>query len=205
MNKLKNLLESLQKYHEKKIKENKMNVTLPKIEINDNNPLIYIACLSAYNNGFLHGSWVDASEGIDHVRERIKEILSSSPVAEECEEWAIHDFQGFGNYKVGEYHGLEELCQVAVFLKECDRFPAEVVSWLIDDYGIEGAKERMEDDYIGEFDSSSDLAYHYAEETGLLEGVHKSVAMYFDYEAFGRDLDLNGDVISFSGYYFWNR
>ncbi len=182
-----------------------MNCVKEQKKISEDNAQVYIACLSAYNNGFLHGSWVDASEGIEHVRECIKEILSSSPVAEECEEWAIHDFQGFGNYKVDEYHNLDELCEVAQFLKECDKFPAEVVSWLIDDYGIEGAKERMEDDYIGEFDSTGDLAYHYAEETGLLDGVHKSVAMYFDYEAFGRDLDIGGDVISFSGHYFWNR
>lgn len=182
-----------------------MNCVKEQIKIDETHAQVYIACLSAYNNGYLHGAWVDASEGVEHVRERIQEILKSSPVAEECEEWAIHDFQGFGNYKVDEYHGLEELCEVAEFLRECDRFPAEVVSWLIDDYGIEGAKEKMDDDFIGEFDSSSDLAYHYAEETGLLDGVHESVAMYFDYEAFGRDLDLNGDVISFSGHYFWNR
>jgi antirestriction protein len=182
-----------------------MNCVKEQKKISEDNALVYIACLSAYNNGYLHGAWVDASEGIEHVKECIKEILSSSPVAEECEEWAIHDFQGFGNYKVDEYHNLDELCEVAEFLKECDKFPAEVVSWLIDDYGIEGAKEKMEDDYIGEFDSCTDLAYHYAEETGLLDGVHKSVAMYFDYEAFGRDLELNGDVMSFSAYYFWNR
>ena len=183
-----------------------MNCVKEQNKISEDNPQVYIACLSAYSNGYYHGAWIDVSEGIEHVQECLKEILASSPMAkeEECEEWAIHDFQGFGNYKVSESHGLEELCEVAVFLKECNRFPAEVVSWLIDDYGIEGAKEKMEDEYIGEFDSPSDLAYHYVEETGLLDGIHKSVAMYFDYEAFGRDLDLNGEVISFSGHYFWN-
>lgn len=174
-------------------------------KINEDNPQIYVACLSAYNNGYLHGGWIDASEGIEHVRECIKEILKSSPVAEECEEWAIHDFQGFGNYKVDESHDLEELCKVAEFLRECDKFPAEVVSWLIDDYGIDGAKEKMEDDYIGEFDTSSDFAYHYVEDSGMLEGISKDIAMYFDYDSLGRDLDLNGDVISFSGHYFWSR
>jgi antirestriction protein len=183
-----------------------MNCIKEKIEINEDNPQIYIACLSAYNNGYLHGDWIDASQGIDHVRDCIKEILSSSPVAEECEEWAIHDFQGFGNYKVNEYHDLEKLCEVAEFLSESEsRFPSEVVSWLIDDYGIDGAREKMEDDYIGEFDSDLDLAYHYVEELCLLDGVCKTVSMYFDYASFGRDLDLNGDVISFSGHYFWNR
>lgn len=179
-----------------------------KIKINENNPQVYIACLSAYNNGYLHGEWIDVSQGIEHVRERIKWILFDSPMDEEnepCEEWAIHDYQGFGNYKVYEYHDLEELCEIAEFLKKYDNFPSEVVSYLIDDYGIDGAKERIEDDYIGVFNSSSDLAYYYVEETGLLDGVHKNIAMYFDYDSFGRDLELNGDIFSFSGYYFWNR
>lgn len=177
---------------------------------NNANIQIYIACLTAYNNGFLHGEWVDVSQGIDHVRERIKFILLDSPMNEEgdpCEEWAIHDFEGFGNYKVNEYHDLEELCQVAEFLKECEEkdFPSDVASWLIDDFGINGAIEKMEDDFIGEFDSATDFAYHYVDETGLLSDACKTISMYFDYEAFGRDLDMNGEVMSFRGYYFWNR
>ena len=178
-------------------------------KINEDHALIYVACLSAYNNGYLHGSWIDASEGIDHVQECIKEMLASSPMnygGEECEEWAIHDFQGFGNYRVEEYSDLEELCAIADLMKECgDRFPDDVVSDLINDYGIDGAKEKMEDDYIGEFDSPTDLAYQYVEDTCLLDGVSKTVAQYFDYEAFGRDLEMGGDVFSVDGHYFWNR
>lgn len=171
-------------------------------------PQIYVACLSAYNNGYLHGSWIDVDRGIDHVQERIKEILSTSPMAKEepCEEWAIHDYQGFGNYNVEEYNNLDVLCAIAELLKQWqDKFPEDVISSLVQDFGIVDAHERMENDYIGEFDSDTDLAYHVVEETGFLEHVPKEVLMYFDYEAFGRDLDLNGDVMSFSGHYFWNR
>lgn len=182
-----------------------MNYVKSQNKTNEDTPQIYIACLSAYNNGFLHGAWVDASEGIEHVRECIKDILSSSPVAEECEEWAIHDYQNFGSYKVSEYHDLEELCEVAEFLQECQNFPSDVVSSLIDDYGIEGARIKMEDDFIGEFDSDVDLAYHYVEEFGLLDGISEHIARYFDYDSFGRDLDMNGDIFCFSNYYFWNR
>lgn len=182
-----------------------MNLIKDQKKINENNPQIYIACLSAYNNGFLHGEWIDVSEGIDHINECIKEILSTSPVAEECEEWAIHDFQGFGDFRVSESHDLEELCEMAEFFKDYENFPCDVLSSLLNDYGIGGAKEKIDDDYIGEFNSETDLAYHYVEETGILDGANKSVSMYFDYEAFGRDLDLNGEIFSFSGHYFWNR
>ena len=182
-----------------------MECVKEQIKINEDHPLVYIACLSAYNNGFLHGKWVDASEGIDHVRECIKEILSNSPVADECEEWAIHDYQGFGNYQVSEYHELEELCEIAEFLKERKEWPVKVVSSLIDDYGIERARDIMEDDFMGRFDSDLDLAYHLVDELGILSGIPENVARYFDYQAFSRDLEMGDDLFSYSGYYFWNR
>jgi len=28
---------------------------------------IYVACLSTYNNGFLHGEWIDATLEIDDI------------------------------------------------------------------------------------------------------------------------------------------
>lgn len=177
-------------------------------KINEDHALIYVACLSAYNNGYLHGAWIDASEGYEHVRDEITKVLSNSPMrgCECCEEWAIHDLQGFGNYRVEEYSNLEELCAIADLMKECgDRFPDDVVSELINDYGIDGAKESMNDYFIGEFDSPTDLAYQYVEDACLLDGVNKTVAQYFDYEAFGRDLEMGGDVFSVNGHYFWNR
>ncbi len=28
---------------------------------------IYVACLAAYNNGILHGAWIDATQGEDGI------------------------------------------------------------------------------------------------------------------------------------------
>lgn len=42
-------------------------------------PMVWIGCLAAYNNGELHGDWVDAAvEGEELVRSA-QEILSRSP------------------------------------------------------------------------------------------------------------------------------
>ena len=30
--------------------------------VSDSNPRIYVACLAAYNNGYLHGAWIDADQ-----------------------------------------------------------------------------------------------------------------------------------------------
>ncbi len=69
------------------------------------------------------------------------------------------------------------------------------------------------DAYIGKFGpgpagvywSHAELAEEFVESTGMLDGVHEHIANYFDYEAYGRDLVLGGDVWESGGYYFWNR
>lgn len=40
---------------------------------------IYAACLASYNNGRLHGRWIDAALGADHMRDEIAAMLRESP------------------------------------------------------------------------------------------------------------------------------
>jgi antirestriction protein len=58
------------------------------IEESTDTPRIYVACLSAYNNGHLHGRWIDADRDADDIRKDIKSMLSQSPMAkiEVCDE-----------------------------------------------------------------------------------------------------------------------
>ena len=49
--------------------------------------------------------------------------------------------------------------------------------------------------------SMEDVAYQYADETGLLNSIPDDLRCYFDFEAFGRDMDINGHFIETdSGY-----
>jgi antirestriction protein len=59
-------------------------------DASDSNPRIYVACLAAYNNGYLHGAWIDADQDTDQIRDEIAAMLARSPV-EDVEEYAIHD------------------------------------------------------------------------------------------------------------------
>jgi antirestriction protein len=40
---------------------------------------IYIACLASYNNGTMHGEWIDASSDTDEMQEHVDRILRASP------------------------------------------------------------------------------------------------------------------------------
>lgn len=51
---------------------------------------IYVACPAAYNNGILHGCWIDADQDVDGIWSGINAMLKSSPIAG-AEEYAIHD------------------------------------------------------------------------------------------------------------------
>jgi antirestriction protein len=69
---------------------------------------LYVASLSDYNAGILHGEWIDVTdEGA--MREGISAMLASSPTAKQeglpAEEWAIHDYEGFGELRLSEYEG----------------------------------------------------------------------------------------------------
>lgn len=42
-------------------------------------PRIYVACLASYNNGCLHGAWIDADQDADAIRTEIRAMLKASP------------------------------------------------------------------------------------------------------------------------------
>jgi len=49
-------------------------------------PKIYVACLAAYNNGFMHGEWIDARKDADALYCDVKKILTTSPIPN-ADEW----------------------------------------------------------------------------------------------------------------------
>src|SRR4051794_22832572 len=71
-----------------------------------NRPRIYVASLSDYNAGRLHGTWIDTNQTVEEVGGEITAMLALSPEPG-AKEWAIHDHEGFGPYHVGEYESLQ--------------------------------------------------------------------------------------------------
>ena len=73
---------------------------------------------------------------------------------------------------------------------------AEIVKALINDgYSLEEALEKYEDCYFYEGDTMAEVAENYAEETGLLDSIPENLRYYFDFEAYGRDMELEGHWI----------
>lgn len=168
----------------------------------DSDIRIYVACLAAYNNGILHGRWINADQDADDIRSEITAMLKASPIAD-SEEYAIHDYEGFDGAPVSEYHGIEEVAALAAFIAEHGDLGAE----LFKHYGDIGTAETaLDEDYCGEYRSLADYAEQLTEET---VSIPESLRYYIDYEAMARDMAINDVLVIETGFecahVFWSR
>ncbi|HEY8658003.1 MAG TPA: antirestriction protein ArdA [Hanamia sp.] len=131
-------------------------------KMNNLEPRIYVACLAAYNGGHLHGEWIKANQDIDSLYEEVKNMLAASPVPD-AEEWAVHDFEGFGDVSISEYTGLETIHELAEFIAEHDELGAAVLGHCGGD--IADAQKLLDECYHGEHDSEEDFAYNERDHT----------------------------------------
>lgn len=158
---------------------------------------IYVACLAAYNEWFLHGAWINCEgKSAEQLKEEAQQMLKASP-AEGAEEWAIHDYEGFGSYKVEEWTSFDEIAELAEAIKNSGH-DLELISGVMDELHVSAqeAIEYIEDNYLGEFDSLTAYAWDYLESTGEWDSIPKHLQGYFDIDAYTRDIELNGEVIT---------
>lgn len=160
-------------------------------------PAIYVASLADYNNGVLHGRWIDAAREPWEIQADINAILDSSREPN-AEEWAIHDYEQFGRWKVGEYDSIEQISRVAKNIAEhgyaysawADVFDGEDARFDVD--AFHGA-------YLGHYDSVTDYVEQMADDLGYeqeLDKLPEHLRGYtrIDYAAIARDMELSGDI-----------
>lgn len=165
---------------------------------------IYVADLAAYNNGVLHGVWIDATEDLDAIWNQINTMLKASPIEEEAEEYAIHDYEGFGGYRLGEYEGIEAAHEIACFIEEYPELGGELLNQFSN---IDEAHKAMEENYNGCHESVADFAQQLTEDTSE---IPKHLEFYIDYEKMGRDMEMSGDIFTIETahdevHVFWNH
>lgn len=160
------------------------------MERNNSDIRIYVACLAAYNNGILHGKWVDANQDPCDIWNAVSAMLQTSPIAD-AEEWAIHDYEGFEGTNIAEYEGFDEVSQKAALIAGHGALAGKLLEHYQD---TEDAKLAIEERYAGEYENLADFARELTEEATA--NIPDNLAFYIDYEAMGRDLAIS-DVITF--------
>lgn len=151
-------------------------------------PRIHVRCLAAYNSGTLHGAWIDADQDADAIHDDVQAMLADSPVPD-AEEWAIHDFEGFGRVTLSESESFERVSEMAEFIEKHGETGIALLEHFAGD--IEEAKQGMEN-YVGTYTSLA----AYAEE--MMEGheIPDAIAPYVDYQRMGEDWEMSGDIFS---------
>lgn len=160
-------------------------------------PAIYVASLADYNNGRLHGAWINAAREPQAIQADINAMLARSrePGAEE---WAIHDYERFGRWKVNEYDSIEQVSRIARNIAEhgyayaawADVFDGDDASFDV---------ESFRDSFIGHYNSVLDYVEHMAEELGYGDELAKLPEylrnyVRIEYSALARDMHLAGDI-----------
>jgi antirestriction protein len=156
----------------------------------DSNPRIYVACLAAYNNGYLHGAWIDADQDADEIRDEISAMLACSPI-KGAEEYAIHDYEGFEGVTIREYASIESVARMGGFIAEHGALGAGLLEQFVGD--IEQAESALQDCYHGQHAS---LADYMEELTAESVTIPEALRYYIDWEAMARDAEMNGEFFT---------
>lgn len=166
-------------------------------------PRIYVASLSDYNHGILHGRWIDASSDPEAMQAQIDAMLSASPTTRQygdvAEEWAIHDFDGFDSIRVGEHTALSTIARLA---EGMERHGAAFAAWVA--YVGETSAdliEQFEDRYHGQWESVEAYAEELLGEMDAERYVREAPEwlqphLKLDVEGFARDLELGGNIVA---------
>lgn len=144
---------------------------------------IYIANMNTYNKGILDGAWLDLP--CDDVQESLFDIVGN-------DEYAIHDYEGFGDMKISEYADIETLNEFAQLFE--NHYEVELIIDLLtivkSDNLLSYDMEELEDDidemifYHNEntWNIEKDFAYDYLEENGYLEKMPNFLTGCIDFQ-----------------------
>lgn len=153
------------------------------------NPQIYVACLASYNNGVLHGAWIDATQEPDDISEAIQDLVLKTSKIPDAEEYAIHDYDDFPGLDLGESADLETVSMHAQMLVKHGMAWSDYATNVGTKYATE---DGFDESFCGEYPSAEDYAEQLLDDCGDLNALPENLRRYFDYAKFARDLSYDG-------------
>ena len=155
---------------------------------------IFISNLKEYNNGKIIGEWV--SLPCEDIEEVLEKISNSGK-----DELFISDYEtDINGLKVAEYEDSLQLNEIAEEIEEMREDELIIFQAYLEQY-TNDLQQALDAVRQGNYriyyncDNMEDVAYQVVNDCGLLDGVPEEVKIYFDYEAYGRDIDIERTFI----------
>ena len=160
-------------------------INLQELECERESPALYCGTYGKYNEGNLGGMWVNIStfDSYDDFINFCKAIHAD----EEDPELMYQDFANMPDSLYHESMGEKEFNNIAEYCDLCDDYCVSAVYDFLEWFSPEDL-DRMDDAYMGVFDSEEDFARETVNDCYDLDKMMGNLAYYFDYEAFARDL-----------------
>ena len=156
-------------------------------------PKIYVVNLNSYNNMKTRGRWYDLPVDFRQIQ---RDLLLDE---EHGEEFAIHDFENFYGYKVGEYSSIKELNEYAEKLEEISDL--NHIKEFLEVYSIDDIIDNRDDLDFVEAGDAEDLAQELIEQMGGVETLSvETLQRYFNFGSYGRDLAISDYAKTSHGY-----
>lgn len=153
-------------------------------------PRIYVASLSDYNAGRLHGVWITLDDDIEAAWSQLRAMLAASTESG-AEEWAIHDYEGFGPLALDEWENIEQVQHVADGIAEHGEAFAHWATLLDRQYWGDQL-DRFSDHYQGTWPTVEAFAEQMLNELGVevddIGPAWLQPYIHIDVAAFAKDL-----------------
>ena len=163
----------------------KEEINLQELECERESPALYCGTYGKYNSGNLCGMWVNLS-----TFDSYEDFMNFCKAIHADEEYPELMFQDYANIPDSLYHesmGEEEFNEILEYCDLCDEYNVSAVDDFLEWYSPEDL-DNMHDAYAGVYDSKEDFAREMVNDCYDIEQMMGSLADYFDYEAFARDL-----------------
>lgn len=161
-------------------------------------PSLYVGTYAKYNAGSIAGEWVNLTDFSDY-----EDFISYCRDIHSDEQDAELMFQDYENIPSAMYDECGITEDEFNSIIEMYNHPDREAAFTYYDYFGEWDLRKFEDRFCGEWDTELDYAYHIVDECYNLDKELGSLAYYFDYDKFSRDL-FAYDYLFLEGYVFTN-
>ena len=151
----------------------------------DGEPSVYVGTYGKYNEGSLCGLWIDLSSFNDY--DEFINFCRAIHADEEDPEIMCQDGENIPDSLCHESMGEKEFNNLLKYCDLCDEYNVSAVDDFLEFYSPDDL-DRMNDAYVGVYDSEEDFAREIVNDCYDLEKMMGNLSYYFDYDALARDL-----------------